>query len=389
MGDVAMLQSCVQRLSQQWPSAEITVIAHAFADLGTYCPDAHAVGRTTGERFARFLPRKYLPVWQSTVPYLFGRYSHERVSRTEPGTAVQAVRAADVVVAAGGGYVTDTWRWHATGVLGILAMAQRLGKPTAMFGQGIGPIRQGMIRLQARAVLPKLVILGLREDRMGRDLALSLGVEPDAVTVTGDDALELIDYSRTPGGNALGVNLRVTGYAGVDPGAAAVVGGVVGHVAAALEVPILALPVSRQQADADLEAIRGMLQPRHPYGDVVMRDLTTPQDLIASTASCHTIVTGSYHAAVFGLAQGVPTVCVTKSSYYDGKFSGLHSLFPDACSVISLDLPDFADRLRVAIHQAWQLPAPVRAAARERAAELRDAGRAAYGQFRVAVEKAW
>ena len=120
-----------------------------------------------------------------------------------------------------------------------------------------------------------------------------------------------------------------------------------------------------------------------------MRDLTTPQDLIASTASCHTIVTGSYHAAVFGLAQGVPTVCVTKSSYYDGKFSGLHSLFPDACSVISLDLPDFADRLRVAIHQAWQLPAPVRAAARERAAELRDAGRAAYGQFRVAVEKAW
>ncbi len=36
MGDVAMLQSCVLRLSRQWPDAEIMVIARSPADLTPY-----------------------------------------------------------------------------------------------------------------------------------------------------------------------------------------------------------------------------------------------------------------------------------------------------------------------------------------------------------------
>jgi polysaccharide pyruvyl transferase WcaK-like protein len=388
MGDVAMLQSCVQRLSQQWPSADIMVVAHASADLTAYCPDAMSVGRVSGQQLARFLPCRYLPVWQSTAPYLSGRLRRGRTLRSQPHTALQAVRAADVVVAAGGGYVADTWRWHATGVLGVLSLAQRLGKPTAMFGQGIGPIQQRMLRIQARAVLPRLAVLGLREGRMGRDLALSLGAAPEAVTVTGDDALELLDDSEAAAGHGLGVNVRLAGYAGVDPAAAAVVGDVASQAAAALGAPLIALPVSRSGADADLEAIRDMLLSRHPHADVVLEDLATPQDLAAAAARCRAIVTGSYHAAVFGLAQGVPAVCVTNSQYYDGKFAGLQALFPDICFVVSLDAHDLAELLRVAIHQAWHLPAQTRAAARDTSTMLRDAGRAVYAQFRVAVEKA-
>ena len=388
MGDVAMLQSCVRRLSQQWPSADIMVIAHASADLTAYCPGAISVGRTSGQQFARILPNRYLPVWQSSAPYLSGRLNRKRMLAGEPRTALDAVRAADVVVAAGGGYVTDTWRWHATGVLGVLSLAQRLGKPTAMFGQGIGPIRQHMLRIQARAVLPRLVVLGLREGRMGRDLALSLGVASEVVTVTGDDALELIENTGTAVGHALGVNVRMAGYAGVDPAAAALVGDVTGHAAAALGAPLIALPVSRHGADADLEAIRGMLLRGHPHADVVLADLATPQDLAVAAARCRAIVTGSYHAAVFGLAQGVPAICITKSSYYDGKFAGLQALFPGICFVIPLGSPDLADRLRAAINPAWHLPAHTRAAARDTAASLRDTGRSVYAQFRVAVEKA-
>jgi polysaccharide pyruvyl transferase WcaK-like protein len=387
MGDAAMLQSCVLRLSRQWPDAEIAVIARSPADLAPYCPDAVAVARSDGQVFAHLLPRRYRPVWQSAAPYFSGRFGHRRVLRSQPRTALEAVRAADVVVAAGGGYMTDTFRWHATGVLGVLALAQRLGKPTAMFGQGIGPVRQRMLRMQARAVLPELAVLGLREGRMGRDLALSFGARPDGVQVTGDDALELIKKSETSDGYALGVNVRVTGYAGVDHAMATAIGDVVAQAAAALDVPILALPVSRRGADADLGAIRGMFQRCHLDTDVILEDLATPQDLAAATARCHAIVTGSYHAAVFGLAQGVPTVCVSKSSYYDGKFNGLSALFPDSCVVISLDSADFDDRLRTSIRQAWQLPAPLRASARDTAVGLRDAGRAAYAQFRVAVEK--
>jgi polysaccharide pyruvyl transferase WcaK-like protein len=386
IGDVAMLQSCVQRLSQQWPRAEIMVIAHASADLASYCPGATVIGRS-GQSFARLIPQRHRPVWQSTVPYLSGRLSRGRVLRLQPRTAVQAVRAADVVVAAGGGYVTDTWRWHATGVLGVLSLAQRLGKPTAMFGQGIGPIRQWALRMQARAVLPRLAVLSLREGCIGPDLAMSLGASPDAVTVTGDDALELVDSTSAPDGFALGVNARVAGYAGVDPSAAAALGDVVLEAAATLRVPIVALPVSRLGADADLRAIRDMLHRGHASADVLLHDLTTPQDLFTATASCRAIVTGSYHAAVFSLAQGVPAVCVTNSSYYEAKFAGLRALFPRACFIAALDQPYFVDRLRTSIHQAWHLPVPQRAAARDAAVGLRDAGRAAYAQFRDAIER--
>jgi polysaccharide pyruvyl transferase WcaK-like protein len=387
MGDVAMLQSCVLRLSRQWPDAEIMVIARSPGDLAPHCPDAFAVERSDGRALAQLVPRRYRPVWQSVVPYFFGRLGHRPILRSKPGTVLQAVRTADVVVAAGGGYLTDTWRWHATGVLGVLALAQRLGKPTAMFGQGIGPVRQRMLRQQARAVLPELAVLGLREGLMGRELALSFGARPTAVQVTGDDALELIENSGAYDGRALGVNMRVTGYAGVNDSVAMAIGGVVAKAAAAFDVPILGLPVSRRGADADLMAIRGMFQRCDLATDVILEDLATPEDLAGAAARCRAIVTGSYHAAVFGLAQGVPTVCVTKSSYYDGKFNGLSALFPGICSVISLDSADFDERLRAAIRQAWRLPTSLRASARDTAVELRDAGRAAYAQFRVAVEK--
>ncbi len=178
-----------------------------------------------------------------------------------PRTAVQAVRAADLVVASGGGYVTDTWWWHASGVLSLLSLAQRLGKPTAMFGQGIGPMKRRLLRAQSRAVLPRLALLGLREERTGRPLARSLGVAPAALLLTGDDALEQGSHPRalaagSAAGHALGVNLRVSGYAGVGPATAASVASVVRAVATELRADLVGLPVSRYATAADAGALR-------------------------------------------------------------------------------------------------------------------------------------
>ncbi len=118
-----------------------------------------------------------------------------------------------------------------------------------------------------------------------------------------------------------------------------------------------------------------------------MPDINTPHDLVARIADCRTVITGSYHAALFGLAQGVPAVCVTRSPYYDGKFAGLNAFFPGSCFIVPAGSPDFASRLRAATRQAWNLPEEMRTAARAAAARQRDAGRAAYAQFRVMVDK--
>jgi len=391
IGDVAMLQSCVTRLKQLWPDAEIMVICHAPERLASYCPGTIAIGRTYADLpLFRGLPRRPRlaseQAWKMAAPYFSGRLGSGRGRPDRPRTAIQAVRAADLVVASGGGYVTNTWWWHAAGVLSLLALAQRLGKPTAMFGQGIGPISQRALGVQARTVLPRLAVLGLREDRIGPDLALSLGIPPSVLALTGDDALELIPGTSAPGGRALGLSMRVSKYAGVEPVAAAVVGDLVMQAAEAYGAPIVALPVSRYPVDSDLGAIRALLRPAHPDAGIVLDDLTTPEALVAAAAGCRVIVTGSYHAAVFGLAQGVPTICLAKSPYYDAKFAGLAALFPEACFVASLDQPDFAGWLRSALDMAWHLPAAARGAARETAAGQRDAGREAYARFRDTVE---
>jgi hypothetical protein len=206
------------------------------------------------------------------------------------------------------------------------------------------------------------------------------------VIVTGDDVLELVGQSSAPDGHALGVNMRVSGYAGVDRAAAAAIGDLLLESAGAFRAPLVALPVSRYAADGDLDAIRALLRAGHGRGDTVLRDLTTPAGLATAAASCRAIVTGSYHGAVFGLAQGVPAVCLTKSPYYDAKFAGLRALFPGICSVVSLGQPDSTARLRAAVHEAWHLPAAARAAARNAATRQHQAGRDAYEQFRAEVE---
>jgi colanic acid/amylovoran biosynthesis protein len=409
IGDVAMLQSCVIRLRRMWPGADIMVICHAPERLARYCPGTTAIGQTlAGLPFLRMLPRRPRlaaeQVWKMAAPYLACRFRSRAVRLARPRTAIQAVRAADLVVASGGGYLTDTWWWHGAGVLSLLRLAQRLGKPTAMFGQGVGPVsergRGGGSRVlcrQARAVLPPLAVLGLREDRIGKDLAISLGIPAGAVAVTGDDALELIpeggaaDGSAHGGsaqrGGALGVSMRVSPYAGVDRTAAETVGDLVVRAAEAFRAPIVTLPVSRYPVDGDLDALRALLHPERSGADIVLHDLATPDALITVAADCRVIVTGSYHAAVFGLAWGVPAVCLTRSAYYDAKFAGLKALFPGACLVVSLDQPDLAGRLGQAIGQAWHLPAQARNDARKAAAGQRQAGRQAYARFRDVVEK--
>lgn len=395
IGDVAMLQSCVARLRQQWPGAEIMVIAHAPERLASYCPGTWAIGRTFADLpVLRVVPRRPRlaseQAWKAAAPYLNGLGRRGRRPRTaplrHPRTAVQAVRAADIVVASGGGYVTDTWWWHAAGVLSLLAMAQRLGKPTAMFGQGIGPIGLRGLRAQARAVFPGLAVLGLREARTGAGLALSLGAPPAAVRVTGDDALEIATGTDVADGDALGVNIRVAGYAGTDGAAVAAIGALLKDMAASFHAPITGLPVSRYEPGTDLAAIRSLLGEDGGPRDAALSDLTSPGELATAVAGCRAVVTGSYHAAVFALARGIPVVCLTKSPYYDAKFAGLRVLFPSACSVVSLAGPDLAGRLRSAIDQSWHLPIAGRAAALHAAECQRRAGRDAYRQLRAAVE---
>ena len=61
-------------------------------------------------------------------------------SIAETASFLQAIDDADLVVVNGAGIMTDAFRESALGILATLDLAIRRDKPTAIFGQGFGPI---------------------------------------------------------------------------------------------------------------------------------------------------------------------------------------------------------------------------------------------------------
>jgi polysaccharide pyruvyl transferase WcaK-like protein len=342
IGDIAMLQACVHRLRRRWPDAEIKVFTDAPERLAAICRGAKAVrstvyGRSWSSKLSESSQLALEQVCRIALPVLDRRSGSARGDGSSPQGVLAAIRWADVVVSSGGGFLNDVFWWHGSGVLSTLRMAQRLKKPTAMFGQGVGPVSNPILRLQVRTTMRGLRVIGLREGVGSLPVLAEHAVEAARVSVTGDDALLLaVPATRPPTGSAVGLNVRVANYSHIAEDFGSLVVERVRASAERMGAPICALPIEHNKHVADLEAI-AVLEERlvgTPVRGHELGDIATPAELADRVSRCRVVVTGSYHAAVFGLAVGVPAVCLSNSAYYDGKFNGLVDLFPGGCAIV-------------------------------------------------------
>jgi polysaccharide pyruvyl transferase WcaK-like protein len=113
--------------------------------------------------------------------------------------------------------------------------------------------------------------------------------------------------------------------------------------------------------------------------------LDTPQLVIDRIGECRIVVTGSYHGAVFALAQGIPVVALVKSTYYANKMLGLVQQFGVGCELVRLDEDALSERLTAAIDRAWADAERVRPRLLGAAAEQIERGPSAYGRLREIV----
>ena len=254
-----------------------------------------------------------------------------------PGSAAAAAQSS-LVLALGGGYLTDAGRTQTVRVLNLVEHACHAGVPVALVGQGLGPLDDPGLQARAAQVLPKVGLIALREGRQGPQILDRAGVAAERVLVTGDDAIELAYHARIDEiGSDIGFCLRVAGYAPVSAGVADLVGRAVRSAAAertAALVPLIIAEYRSQDRRSTLPLVRGCADVIAPLPRYVH-----PIEIARRVARCRVVVTGAYHLAVFALSQGIPVVALTSSAYYDDKFLGLSAMFGQGLTLVRLDDP--------------------------------------------------
>lgn len=292
----------------------------------------------------------------------------------------QVISEMDIVVASGGGYMCDSDKTTAFAVLERLNQAIKHNVATVMVGQGMGPIQNQEFREKAKEVLPKVDLILAREKSIAPPLLKSLGVDSERIMITGDDAIELAyDARSTVLGDGIGVNLRIAHYTEVGAGHINSIKPVLHNSAEKYNARLISLPISHSHKfeTVDSWAIQKLLE---GYGNVRSARFryAAPFEIVRRVTQCRLVVSGSFHPAVFALAQGIPVVCIANSEEYIGKFSTLAEMFGTGCEIIHLDDALFEKKLAKGIENAWDSAERVRPALLEASIRQIEMGQTAY-----------
>jgi polysaccharide pyruvyl transferase WcaK-like protein len=416
-GQNALLQVAVQRVENLWPDASIGITTYAPHLLKVYFPNAYPVSPDGHHAWfkdqARFnkihnrLPRflwRYLLQFREDIGHRYPmlqpsslrakmnllRTRGEQLKRVpdvnpdivdkmpEEINYKDIVAGADLVIATGSQYMTDIAKQAGLAVLGRLEAAIQQGIPTAMVGQGMGPIDDPEFRTRSKSILPDVDMIFVRERLEAPDLLNALGVNPSRVLVTGDDAIELAYNARTPTlGKGIGVSLRVMPYTSIDHADLNIIETVLKQAASEYGAELVSLPISMSIHERDDLFIQKLLA---GYNKVWMSrsKFQTPLEVIKNTQRCRLVVTGTFHGAVFALGQGIPAICLAKSASYINKLTGLVDLFDGCGEVILLNDDHLQEKLTAAVHSAWESAENVRPQLLKAAARQINMGYTAY-----------
>jgi colanic acid/amylovoran biosynthesis protein len=398
IGDAAMLEVALARLRSRWPRAAITIHSLDSETLNRLDPavavldpsgswgwsaDAALIAPTGSipPLISRFLDAGRL--LRRRAPRVMRRVAEAALLWKRRPTAlvrdyVDAIDRADLVLVTGAGSLNDVFKRHAFVVLETLERAIHAKAVTALVGQGIGPMSDPALLKRAAAILHRVDLVALRDGVGSLALIEAFDIPKTRVVVTGDDAISLAYPAGMDRlGSGIGFNLRSAPYAGLADDVVRSIGTVVCEAAVRHAAPLVAVPISRDVEHDDWETIdriigehEAMIPPTRqvppaedgnrtssPSGhrtDTNAKGPRTPADLLTLLPDCRIVVSGSYHAAVFALAMGIPAVTIAASDYYVQKFRGLHGQFGAACRVECTSHPSFYRRLAMAIDDAWR-----------------------------------
>ena len=273
------------------------------------------------------------------------------VDRYHLPTLGREIRSTDLFLSGGGSLLQDVTSAHGIFYyLGVVRLAQMLGKKTMFVAQGIGPLKLARSRRLVRSVASRLNAVTVR-DPDSAQLLREIGVTRPPIDVTGDPALLLEAPPRSAeGSGAFGVALRP--WPGQDT--------LADQVAEACRTVLgghraLLFPM---QPGPDRPAAKQFARNWHQNlagqgTSGLNRDtLCTPErgldPLLANIAGCEMMVGMRLHALILAAAAGVPSVALS----YDPKVAAFMRSCGQADAVWTVG-QDSADTLVSLLTRAW------------------------------------
>lgn len=273
--------------------------------------------------------------------------------RYRPAALLTQIARCDLFLSGGGSLLQDVTSAHSLFYyLGVVRLAQLLGKPTMFIAQGIGPLTRPRSRKLVAAVANKLSAVTVRDPESAA-LLRRIGVTRPPVEVTADPALLLsvsgfpsgLSSGVSPGGAAgsFGVALRPWhGQETLGAEVAAACAAALGSAAAAVRL----IPMQPQSDHAAAEQFAARWRLRGT-------EISFPQTaglgpLLSTVAGCDMMVGMRLHALILAAAAGVPSVALA----YDPKVTAFMQASAQGDAVYDLNAPDM-DRLTALLARVW------------------------------------
>lgn len=397
-----MLQAACVLIKRFRPKACVQVFSTAPDRLLQLCPGVEALapsGQAAWQAAKYFpIPRRVLPLamreWvfrkekdckyanpSRALSVMLNRADFQAHHAASVKPWIAAIESADAVVVTGGGFFTDAFGAHLEGLLHTLSWAREKKRVTAFFGQGLGPLNDSRLRKLAGVALREANWVTLRENIMGPTLGDELKCDTKAWKTTGDDAFALLASASQNAavGSSIGVNLRAADYSGLNLAEADCFARALEAVRLNYKTTWMPLPVDLCPTQGDAVQTLSLLEKGSISSSYQHPD--KPMDLFSLIGNCRVVVTGSYHAAVFALARGVPVVGLAANPYYEDKFNGLGAFFPGGLRIVNHSNPCVVDTLLEEVAALWSMSVPDRCKLWNQAQEVGASVAGAYQQF--------
>lgn len=266
-----------------------------------------------------------IPVVLSANPEHTARqYAVEAVHRMRIGEVIAAIRSCDALISGGGSLLQD-----ATGVatipyyLGIMKLAQWLGKATFVYAQGVGPIGRRLFMPMVRHVFKHSAYISVRDEGSAQ-LLQRIGLGSATVSVVPDPVMgfPLLQREAPSTGDAPVIGVAVRFWRS-DRHELAQLADALSRLAAHRRVRLRLLPFHPPYDEEASSYVLERLAPGARADASIVHGVDSPLAMLEQVAGCDLLIAMRLHALIYAATQHVPMLGIS----YDPKIDQfLHRL---------------------------------------------------------------